>query len=795
MSRRVPIISLVLLIVVISLRTEVQADDLKPQSNRADTSTQRFVGQYCLDCHSGKAPAADFDLSVLLQQTVTHAPEDWEKVVKKLRARQMPPAEAIQPEDSERFSALQELEQELDRHAKEHPQPGRTETFRRMTRYEYENAIRDLLGVDIDVKALLPADEVSHGFDNVTVGELSPTLLNRYVTAAQKVSRLALGHAPKSPGGKTYRVRPDVTQERRMPGLPFGTRGGTTVKHMFPVDGVYEIRVRLARDRNEAVEGLHEPHEIEFLLDRKKLKSFTITPPNRKASGNGYQQASHATVDRHLVVRVQVSAGIHDVAATFLKSSNSLLVRQRQPLNVHYNMYRHPRLTPALYQLSINGPFEVSGSGESSSRRKIMTCVPESPEDAERCARQTISRLLRMAIRRPVSEQDLERPLRLFGETYADEGYEAAIEMALSSILVHPEFLFRIEETPDNVSPQTPYQISDLNLASRLSYFLWSSLPDDELLTLAENGQLSNPSVLTQQTLRMLQDDRAEALIENFASQWLYLRNLESITPDARLYPDFGDNLRQAFRQETELCFAEIIREDRSVLDLLDADYTYLNERLAKHYGIPHIHGTHFRRVALDEETRRGGLLRHGSILTVTSYATRTSPVIRGKWILENLLGTPPPPPPPNVSTLQENTVSAKLPVRERLAQHREDATCASCHNLIDPVGFSLENFDAVGRWRELESGRPVDATGGLPDGREFVGIEGLEAGLLEMPEVFVGTMTEKMLTYALGRGIESYDAPAIREILRHAAKNNYRFSSIVLGIVRSTPFQMRMSP
>lgn len=797
MIRRFASIALVLgmLSLVVRAENDPKSETLAPIRTVEHSSVLTLVDQYCLDCHSGDEPASEFDLASLIEHQVTTTAGDWEKVVKKLRARQMPPAEALQPQESERESALKNLERILDQHAKQHPQPGRTATFRRLTRYEYKNAIRDLLGLEIDVEALLPADEVSHGFDNVTVGELSPTLLNRYITASQKISRLAMGRAPQSPGGKTYRVRPDVTQEQRMPGLPFGTRGGTSVTHFFPVDGEYEIRVRLARDRNEAVEGLRQPHDVEFLLDRERLETFTIKPPNGKSSGDGYQRSSHANVDQHLVARVQVSAGNHDVAATFLKFPDSLLETERQPLNVHYNMYRHPRLSPAVYQLSINGPFEVTGPGDTPSRRMILTCRPETPEQAENCAREILSRLLRLAIRRPVNDEDLERPLRLFRETHQNEGFEAGIEMALSSILVHPEFLFRIEETPEEIPANTPYKINDYELASRLSFFLWSSLPDDELLMLAERARLSDPEILEQQTLRMLADNRAQALVENFASQWLYLRNLESITPDARLYPDFGDNLRQAFRRETELCFEEVIREDLSVLNLLDADYTYLNERLAKHYSIPHVYGTHFRRVELDEASRRGGLLRHGSILTVTSYATRTSPVIRGKWILENLLGTPPPPPPPNVSTLQDNTVSANLPVRERLAQHREDAACASCHNLIDPVGFSLEHFDAVGRWRDLENGRPVDTTGGLPDGRKFVGIDGLEAGLLEMPDVFVGTMTEKLLIYALGRGVETHDAPAIREIVRNAAEHDYRFSSIILGIVNSTPFQMRMSP
>jgi hypothetical protein len=400
--------------------------------------------------------------------------------------------------------------------------------------------------------------------------------------------------------------------------------------------------------------------------------------------------------------------------------------------------------------------------------------------------------LLRRACRQPVSDADLVRPMALYDQARQQGDFEDGIELALGSVLVNPKFLFRIERDPAGLATGAAYRISDLELASRLSFFLWSSIPDDELLGLAEQGKLREPAVLEAQTRRMLADERSDALVSNFAGQWLYLRNLESITPDGRLYPDFDDNLRQAFRRETELFFRSIAREDRSVLELLKSDYTYLNERLAKHYGIPHVNGSRFRRVSLDESSQRGGLLRQGSILTVTSYATRTSPVIRGKWIMENILGTPPPPPPPNVPVLKENTVSAKLPVRQRLAQHRADPNCASCHNLIDPVGFCLENFDAVGRWRDLEAGQPVDAAGGLPDGRRFVGVAGLEQGLLDRPELFVGTLTEKLLTYAIGRGHDYYDAPAVRQVVREAEAGGYRFSALVLGIVKSTPFQMR---
>jgi len=712
-----------------------------------------------------------------------------------LRSRQMPPAEMPQPEERNSRAVLSSLESALDRAAAKHPNPGRPDTFRRLNRTEYQNAIRDLLALDVNVSALLPTDESSHGFDNVTVGDLSPTLLNRYISAAQKISRLAIGVSQRSPGGKTIRIRPDRTQEERVEGLPIGTRGGVQIPYNFPQNGMYEVQIRLTRDRNEHVEGLREPHEMELLLDLKRVKLFTVQPPGSKGEDAGnFGKLTHADVDRHLKARISVTAGPHQLGVTFLKNPSSLLETRRQPLHVHFNMYRHPRLSPAIYQVSITGPFEAAGPGDKPSRHRLLVCQPTGPDDEEVCAKRILLTLMRRAYRREVDEGDLTIPMKLYRESRAKGDFEAGIQMALSSILVNPQFLFRIESDPPGVAPDTAYPISNIDLASRLSFFLWSSIPDDELLDLAVRGKLTDPGVLEEQTQRMLRDVRSQALVSNFAGQWLYLRNLESTTPDSRLFPDFDDNLRQAFRQETELFFESILREDQSVLKLLKADYTYLNERLAKHYGIPHVFGSRFRRVALGEKSRRGGLLRHGSVLTVTSYATRTSPVIRGKWVLENILGMPPPPPPANVPALKDNTVSANLSVRQRLAEHRANPACASCHDRIDPIGFSLENFDAVGRWRDEEGGKPVDASGGLPDGSQFTGIDGLEQGLLNRTEIVVGTITEKLLTYALGRGIEYFDAPAIRKIVRGAKDGDFRFSALILGIVKSTPFQMRVS-
>jgi mono/diheme cytochrome c family protein len=764
----------------------VAAQAPKPDVTAPAPATARaVVERYCADCHDPDLKRGGLDLLSVLDEDVTRHADTWERVIRKLRTRQMPPAGKRRPDERTYEAVVAELATVFDRAAATHPNPGRTESFRRLNRREYQNAIRDLLALEIDAAALLPKDESSHGFDNAGVGGLSPTLLDRYVTAAQKISRLALGAPLRAPGGDTFRTRPDLTQEEHVEGLPLGTRGGLLIPYTFPRDGEYEFEIRLTRDRNEEVEGLREPHELELLLDRARLKRFTVAPPPGP-------NKDFATVDAHLKVRVPVKAGPHQVGVTFLKLPSSLIETRRQPYQAHYNYHRHPRLSPAIYQVSITGPHDSPGPGNTPSRDRIFLCRPTQPAEEDPCAERILSTLMRRAYRRPVTSADLAGPMAFYREARATDGFEAGIEAALSAILMSPQFLFRIELDPPGLAPDTVYSLSDLELASRLSFFLWSSIPDDELLDVAMRGRLHQPAVLERQVQRLLADPRSRALADNFAEQWLHVRNLESITPDLRLFPDFDDNLRQAFRRETQLFFEHVLREDRSVLELLKADYTFLNERLAKHYGVPHVYGDRFRRVALNGASRRGGLLRHGSVLTVTSYATRTSPVIRGKWVLENLLGTPPPPPLPNVPALKDNPVAATLSVRERLAEHRSNAACASCHNLMDPIGFALENFDAVGRWRTLEEGQPVDASGGLPDGSTFTGVDGLEDALLKHPEVFVSTLTEKLLTYALGRGVEPYDAPAVRQIVREARDKDYRFSAIVWGIVNSTPFKMR---
>jgi mono/diheme cytochrome c family protein len=753
-----------------------------------------LVEEYCLSCHDEDHKKGDLALDVVAAQAVTAHPEVWEKVVRKLRARQMPPVGKERPDEATYEAVVAALETSLDRAAAADPNPGRTAAIRRLTRTEYQNAVRDLLALDVDVSSLLPADEASYGFDNVTVGDLSPTLLDRYVSAAEKISRLAVGRDGRSPGGHTIRLPADLTQEEHLEGLPVGTRGGAVVPYTFPLDGEYEIQIRLTRDRDELVEGLTEPHDLELLLDRERVQLFTVKPPIRQTATPADQQPSHATADQHLKIRVPVRAGPHVVGVAFPKKPSVLLETPRQPYQTHFNSYRHPRIQPAIYSVSIVGPYAPAGAGDTPSRRRLFGPRPASPGQEDRFARRILATLMKRAYRRPVTDADLQGPLALYRQARTEAGFEAGIEMAVSAVLVSPHFLFRVEKDPAGISRHTPYRVSDLELASRLSFFLWSSIPDDELLEAAIANRLHLPTVLERQVRRMMADARSRALVDNFASQWLHLRNLDSMTPDMRLFPDFDHNLRQAFRTETELFFESVLREDRSVLELLRANYTFVNERLAKHYGIPHVYGSRFRRIALDQDSWRGGLLRQGSILTVTSYATRTSPVLRGKFILDNLLGVPPPPPLPDVPALKDNTVDGRLSVRERLAEHRRDATCAGCHNLMDPLGLSLEKFDAVGRRRTAEAGIAIDASGGLPDGSSFADVQGLEAALLRRPELFVGTVTEKLLTYALGRGVEYYDAPTVRAIVRAARPQKFRMSSIILEVVKSGPFQMRES-
>ena len=758
----------------------------------APSSARALLDEYCVRCHNERLQTAGLDLDAADTDRIGPAADVWERAVRKLRARAMPPAGSPRPDEAAYGDLVAYLEAELDRHALENPDPGRTDTFRRLNRTEYQNAVRDLLALDVDVTALLPRDDASYGFDNVGAVNLSPALLERYLSAARKVSRLAVGSPLPAPGSRVVVLPADLTQEDHFDGLPFGTRGGAAVDHNFPLDGEYEIQVRLSRNRNENVEGLTEPHELELTLDGERLRVFEIVPNRNEL--HGYY--ADEDVDKGLLVRLSVDAGPHVVGAAFLKKSSALIETERQPYDAHFNMDRHPRTQPAVRSVAIAGPFEATGAGDTPSRRRIFACQPVTAAEESACATTIIENLARRAYRRPVSGADLAAPLAFYERGRAHGGFEDGIELALRALLTSTEFLFRIERDPDGLAPGAAYRLSDVELASRLSFFLWSSLPDDELLDLAAREELSKPDVLESQVARMLADPRAESLATNFAGQWLHLRNLAASRPNLRRYPDFDDNLRRAFRRETELLFASVVSEDLDVLDLLRADYTFLNERLARHYDVPGVYGDHFRRVTLDPGSPRAGLLGHGSVLTVTSYATRTSPVLRGKWILENLLGMPPPPPPANVPPLDEDRDGgAGLPMRERMAQHRANPACAACHQLMDPAGLAMENFDAIGRWRERDAARrPIDVSGSLPGGHEFEGVGGLRQALLARPELFVRTMTEKLLTFALGRGVDHADAPAVRQILREAARNDNRFSSLVLAVVESTPFQMRRS-
>jgi len=807
-------------------------------------ATQKaLLDRYCLTCHTqrlkerGTVPIA---LDALDLTQVGASAATWEKVVVKMRAGLMPPAGSPRPDKAAHDAFASWLESELDRNGAAHPNPGRTEPFHRLNRAEYRNAIRDILDLDVDVASLLPADDVSYGFDNIAgVLKMSPTLLERYLVAAQKVSRVAVGTPLPAPNIDYFRVTDDLSQDEHLAGLPIGTRGGTLIRYVFPMDGVYEIRPRLTRDLNESLPLYTEDQQLEISIDGARVGTYTlpgiggaantspessepapdaVPEPGPRDPGSGVQQpqqrpaisqiqqavrlgararAARNRADESWNLRVPVKAGARDLVVTFINSVSAIEETPRLPFERPFPAgvnIPETRRGAYLRSVEIAGPYDASGPGESQSRKRIFTCSPpRGTADGESCARTILTTLTRRAYRRSVTNTDLDPLMAFYREGRAQGGFDNGIEHALRRLLVSPEFLLRVERDPANVAPGAVYAISDVELASRLSFFLWSSVPDDELLELATKRQLAEPAVLARQVRRMMTDPRAEAFVRNFAGQWLFLRNLDAVVPVQSVFPDFDDALRQSFRRETELFFESIVRENRSALDLLRADYTFVNERLATHYGIPNIKGEHFRRVTLPPDSRRRGLLGQGSILTVTSYPDRTSPVVRGKWILENLLGTPPPPPLPNVPPLRAtDTSGVVLPMRQRMERHRSNPVCASCHSMMDPLGLSLENFDAIGRYRTLgESSAPIDASGMAPDGTRFDGPDGLRNTLLRSDR-FVSTLTEKMLTYALGRGLEYYDAPSVRTILRGAAQDDYRFSSLIVGIVQSAPFRMR---
>jgi hypothetical protein len=751
-------------------------------SASASVSAHRdTLNQYCVVCHSRALVTAGLNLEDLDTSDLEANGIIWEKMLRKLRNGEMPPAGMPRPEPAAYAALIDFIDKGRDRLAEEKPNPGRP-TLHRLNRSEYANAIRDLLALEIDSSELLPADDIGYGFDNIgDVLTVSPLLLERYLSAAGRISRMAIGDTDVPPQFQTHDVPRSLEQLDRMSEeMPFGSRGGSSVRHHFPVDGEYVISVRLQTGRYDQILGLERERRMDLRLDGERLGRFTVASDPR--AGQLVHGAGDAP-DSHLEARVPVKAGMHTVTATFL---NDRIV----PEGILAND-RETAFFEGVGSISIAGPYAVAGPGTTPSREKIFICRPAQASEQEACAERIISSLARRAYRRPISDNDLPQLMKLYQEGAKGGDFEAGIRLALQKILISPEFLFRVEVDPEGAAPGSVHRISDLELASRLSFFLWSSIPDEELLALAERGELKNEAVVERQVQRMLADPRSQSLVTNFAGQWLFLRNIARIQPDPASFPNFDDNLRDALKRETELLIASTLREDKSVADLLDTDYTFVNERLAEHYGIEGIYGTEFRRVPVSDEKRRG-LLGHASILTVTSYPNRTAPTIRGKWVLEQLLGTPPPPPPPNVPSLKENEGTRVMTMRERMEQHRSNPACAVCHRMMDPLGFALENFDGLGRWRDSIAATPIDTSGVLPDGTAFNGPAGLREVLLAKKALFVETFTERLLTYALGRGLEPYDRPVVRKITREAEAQDHRWSSIILGIVKSTPFMMR---
>ena len=769
------------------------------QSPAAPPAAQNFrpvLDRYCVTCHNQRVKTAGLALDTMDLSNVAPSAEAWEKVVRKLRSGTMPPADRPRPDAATYDALASALETALDRAEAAHPDPGGP-LLHRLNRAEYANAIRDLLALDVDAAALLPPDDATSGFDNIAdVLGVSPALMERYLSAADQVSALAVGDPAIGPSAHTYHVRADASQSDHVDGLPLGTRGGLLVRPTLPLDGEYVIRVKLLQTNLGSIRGLEYPQQLEIAVDGARVHlvpmggpaDFAILPENATEIAEA--------IDARMTVRVPAKAGPRDIAITFLQKTPAQGGYRTQAfLRSNVDSTDHTGV-PHIESVTITGPFGATASGDTPSRRRIFVCRPGSQEDSRvdetACATRIISTLARRAYRRPVTAADMTRLMALYQAGRQERSFEGGVEFALRGMLASAKFVFRAERDPSHLPPGTVYRISDLELASRLSFFLWSSIPDDELLDLASQGRLADPSVLEQQVRRMLADAKSEALVTNFAGQWLYLRNLKSTAPDQHEFPDFDDNLRQAFQRETELFFGSVMREDRNVVDLLTADYTFVNERLARHYGIPRVYGSQFRRVTVADEARKG-LLGKGSILLVTSHASRTSPVVRGKWILDNLLGTPPPPPPPNVPALDEQpNPSRPQSVRERLEDHRANPACAGCHKLMDPLGFALENFDAVGAWRTDDAGAPIDASGQLSDGTKVDGVVTLRQAIVKHPEMFVGTLTEKLLTYALGRGLSYHDNSVVRAIVRDAAAHQYRFSSLILGVVRSAPFQLR---
>jgi len=732
-----------------------------PSIQAAGAPSAALLTQYCVTCHNARAKAGGLTLDPAeLTQIDRHA-EIWENVIRKLQTGMMPPSGAPRPERPAIDGFVAALQAQIDRAAAAKPFAG-TPALHRLNRAEYSNAIRDLLALDVDAASLLPPDDSAAGFDNIAdVLGVSPALIEGYATAAAKISRLSVGDPSLGLDRVTYRAAGNLSQEDHLDGLPLGTRGGMIVRHTFPLNADYDLQIGPGRSGGIGAVVTARAQDIDVTIDGQPVDLQGKTQ-----------------------VRLPVEAGPHTIAVALVKKSH---------VDGADGVYDAPTRAPGISQITIAGPFNALGPGDTPSRRRLYVCTPKAAAEEAACAAKILNTLATRAYRRPVPQSgpEMETLLGFYRIGRESGSFDSGIQRAVARVLVDPNFLFRFEREPANVTPGTPFRLSDLELASRLSFFLWSSVPDDELRDAAVRGQLKNPAVLERQVRRLLADPRADALVSNFAGQWLFLRELKNVRPDS---PDFDENLRRSFQQETELLFRTIVREDRPIIDLLDADFTFVDERLAKHYGMAGIRGSRVRRVPLAANDPRRGLLGHGSVLTVTSAANRTSPVVRGKWVLDNLLGMPPPQPPPGVETnLEKDAAQVKVTsLRQRLEMHRANAVCASCHKVMDPIGLTLENFDHVGKWRTADGKTPIDASAQLVDGTKLDGPLSLRRALLERSDVFATVATEKLLTYASGRAVEYQDMPAVRTIIREAARDKYRFSSLVLGIVKSTPFQMR---
>jgi mono/diheme cytochrome c family protein len=801
-------------------RAQAPAAQAQPASALAAAAVLK---QYCATCHNERLKSGGLVIDPPAVANVSAGAESWEKVVRKLRTQSMPPPGVPRPDATSYDRVATFLEAELDRGEAARPHLGKLPLTHRLSRTEYRNAVRDLLALEslpreVSIDYLLPPDNISSGFDNIAdLLFISPSNMERYLDAARKISRLAIGDPAMPVMVNIHRLDPEHPQDERVDELPFGTRGGIAVRSEFPVDGTYIVKVDV---------GAAQGHDLEILVDGERVARRTLsggrgapaidappgqpdpsdpdpTPPSNArpavtGRGVGAVDAAAAGGGRAagrgrgaapgpLEFPLALKAGPKLIGVAFVQRTEA-----RDESTLRPRM-RSRGTQPAINSVTISGPYKATAGGDTPSRRRIFVCRPASAADELPCARRILSSLSRRAYRRPVSETDVRDLLPFYERGRKEGSFELGIQKALERLLVSAQFLFRIEREPSNVATGAAYRVSDLELASRLSFFIWSSIPDDQLLDMAAAGRLKDPKVLEQQVRRMLADSRSESLVTNFAAQWLYLRDIAAKQPDEILFADFDETLRTAMQRETELFIASVFRENRSVLDLLRANYTFLNERLARHYGVPNIKGSYFRRVTFPEGNVRGGLLGQGSVLTITSYSTRTSPVLRGKWVLENLLSAAPPPPPADVPSLKTETAPGKpLTLREAMIQHRAAPTCAGCHARMDPIGFAMENFDAVGRWRERDGDQPIDATGVFPEGTKFEGIPGLKQELLRQPEQFVGTVAERLLMYAIGRNLQYYDAPTVRAVMRDAQPANQTLASLVLGIVRSRPFQMR---